>query len=80
MSRRKLNGSVLIKRGIDGVARDREQERVAVGRRADHGLRGEIGAAPGLFSIDDRLAEPLRQPAADDARNEIGRAAGGIGR
>ena len=33
--------------------------------------------APGRFSIDERLAKPLRQPLTDQARDNVGHAPSG---
>jgi hypothetical protein len=40
-------------------------------------LGAEIGASAGPVFDDERLAEPLRQPLADQARNDVSRAARG---
>src|SRR5262249_28543552 len=56
--------------------RRNEQQRVAVGRRVDHGLDGDIAAGARLVFDHDRLAESLRQPRSHDPRDDIGPAAG----
>ena len=58
------------------MRRGHEQKRVAVRRRARDRLQGKIAAAARPVFDDDRLAEPLRQPLADQARDDVGRAAG----
>ena len=39
-------------------------------------LQGEVAAAAGPVFDDDRLPQPLRQPLADQAGDDVGRAAG----
>ena len=67
---------LFVERGVDGVLRIHQQQRVAVGRRAGDELGRDVagGAGPGLD--DELLAELLRQPLRDQARGDVGRAAG----
>jgi hypothetical protein len=67
---------VVEQRHVDRGGRRNEQQRVAVGRRVDHGLDGDIAAGPRLVFDHDRLAESLRQPRGHDPRDDIGPAAG----
>ncbi len=46
------------------------------GGALDHGLGGEIAAGAGPVLDHERLAEPVRQPLADKARQNVRRAAG----
>ena len=71
------DSALLIKRHVDGVRGGDKEERVAVGRRARDRLQRQIAAAARPVVDDHRLAEPLRQRLADQARNDVGRAAGG---
>src|SRR5215831_14677657 len=68
---------LLIKRRIDGVVRCGNEEGIAIWGSADDRLGAEIGASAGPVFDDERLAEPLRQPLADHARNDVSRAARG---
>src|SRR5262245_6646620 len=68
---------LLIKRRIDGVVRCGKEEGIAIWGSADDRLGAEIGASAGPVFDDERLAEPLRQPLADHARNNVSRAARG---
>src|SRR5262245_31296112 len=68
---------LLIKRRIDGVVRCGKEEGIAIWGSADDRLGAEIGASAGPVFDDERLAEPLRQPLADHARDDVSRAARG---
>src|SRR5215831_11363321 len=68
---------LLIKRRIDGVVRCGKEKGIAIWGSADDRLGAEIGASAGPVFDDERLAEPLRQPLADHARNDVSRAARG---
>src|SRR5262245_27546636 len=68
---------LLIKRRIDGVVRCGKEEGIAIWGSADDRLGAEIGASAGPVFDDEWLAEPLRQPLADHARNDVSRAARG---
>jgi hypothetical protein len=52
------------------------QERVTVGRRARDRLQREIAARARPIVHEHRLAKPLCQRLAHDARDDVGRAAG----
>ena len=68
----------LVKRGVDGVGRVDQKQRVAVRRRLGDVLGGDIVAGARLVLDDELLAELLGQPSADDARDDVGRSAGRI--
>jgi len=68
-----------VKRGVDRIRRIDQQERVAVGRGVHDRLGADVVAGAGLVLDDELLAEPLRQPMPDQARQNVGRAAGRIG-
>src|SRR3984957_2770272 len=53
-----------------------EQERVAVGRGARDGCGADVAGGAGAVLDQDRLAERLIEMSADDARQDVGRAAG----
>src|SRR5262249_50808796 len=59
----------------DGVSRNHQKERMAVGGRTDDRLGGDIARSPGPVLDDEWLAEALRQPMPNQAREEIGRPA-----
>ena len=64
-----------VKRGIDRIARIGHQQGVAIGRRGGDRLGSDIGAASWPVLDDERLAESIRQPLADQAAGDIGGAA-----
>src|SRR6266545_3497255 len=66
----------LIERHVDGVGRDREEQRVAVRRRVGDSLRRDIGAAARAVLDHYRLAHPVRQKLRDQAGDDVGRSAG----
>ena len=53
------------------------EERVAIGGSTRDRLQCEIAAGARPVVNDHRLAEPLRQRMADQARDDVGRGAGG---
>src|SRR5262249_12987049 len=57
-----------------GVA---EGWRVTIGRWALRGLGGDLGGCRGRVFDDELLAKPLGQPLTDQARGDVGGAAGG---
>ena len=67
----------VVERRIDRVRRTDQEERVAVRRRAHDRLGGDIAAGARPVLDDEWLAEPLRQPLTDQAREDVVRAAGG---
>jgi len=68
---------LVIERGVDRVRRGDKEQRVTVRGRARHGFGGDIGGCPGSVFDDELLAELLRQPLTDQARGDVGGAAGG---
>ena len=57
----------------------REEERGAVGRRAPEGVDGNASSRAGPVVDDDRLPEAVAKGAGDQARGDVGLAAGGDG-
>jgi hypothetical protein len=78
ISRRKSKLSFANSAGLVAFAGAVEKERVAVRRRAHHGLGRDIGAGAGPAVDYELLAEPLRQPLPDHTRRKIGGAAGRV--
>src|SRR5215467_2678313 len=76
MSRVTVTVLFLIERHVDDVRGGDKKKRVAVGRSARDRLECEIAAGARPVVDDHRLAEPLRQRLADQAPNDVGRAAG----
>src|SRR5215468_6536210 len=68
---------IVVKRGVDRVCWSYHQQRMAVGRRAHHGLGCDVGAGPWPVFYDKWLAEPLREPLTHQARENVDPAAGG---
>ena len=68
---------LVVKRRIDRVRRTDQEQRVAVRRRAHDRLGGDVAAGARPVLDDEWLAEPLRQPLTDQAREDVVRAAGG---
>ena len=76
VSRRKSNGQLLEDRLADRVVRPDEHHGVAVGRRIDHRLGADIAAGAGAVLDHELLAEMVRQPVAQNAGDDVVRAAG----
>ena len=68
---------IIVERGVDRVRHGGEQQRVAVGRGADHGLGADIAAGAGAVFDHEGLPEPLVEPLADQPRRDVDAAAGG---
>src|SRR5215472_14779309 len=68
---------LLIKRRVHRVRRMDEEERIAIRYRTHDGLRGDIGAGARPVLDNELLAEPLREPLADQASDDVGAPAGG---
>ena len=64
-----------VERGVDVVRRVDQQHGVAVGLGIDHRLGGDVVAGAGLVLDHELLAELLRQPLADQPRDDVGGAA-----
>src|ERR1051326_8139685 len=71
----KLKLSLSLRVG-DPISGHDQKQRVAVGRRTDDGLGGELPLGARSVLDDERLAEPLRQPLTNQAREDVGRTAG----
>ena len=72
----RLERELLVQRGIGGEADARDQQRVSVWLGADRGQGAEIGVGAGTVEHDERLAETLAEPVADQPRQQLGPAAG----
>ena len=66
---------IVVQQVAERVRRRDLEQRVAVRRRADHGLGRQIGAGAGLVLGDKLLAEAIRQRLRDQARGNVGRTA-----
>ena len=67
MSRMKLKLSLFVKCRVDRVHRSYQEERVAVRSRTHDRLGTDVGAGARPVLDDEWLAEPSRQPLADQA-------------
>ena len=76
MSRDEIEIEIVVERRIDGVRRDGQHQRVAVRRRSYDDLGADIAAGARPIVDEEWLPEPLRQPLTDQARDDVGRAAG----
>jgi len=65
---------LLVERGVDRVRYAGEQERVSVGRRIHDQFGADIAGGTRPVLDDERLAEPLREPLADQACSDVGAA------
>ena len=72
----KIERQRFIERGVDGARGRHEQNRVAVRRRIDHRLGGDIAPCPAPVLDHHLLAEMLRQPLRHDPRHHVGGTAG----
>ena len=72
----RLERELLVERWIGGETDARDQQGVSVGLGADRGQRAEIGVRAGTVEHDERLAETLAEPVADQPRQQLGPAAG----
>ena len=68
---------LIVERRVDCVWCTDEKERVAVGGRAHDGFGGDIAGGARPVLDDEWLAEPLRQPLAHQAREDVIRGTGG---
>ncbi len=71
-----IERQVLVERGRDGVGGVGHEQRVAVGRRAHRHFGADVGAAARAVLDHERLAEPNGHPLPEQARQDVGRAAG----
>ena len=72
-----IEAELVVERRIDRVRRTDQQQRVAVGSRAHHGLGGNIGGSPGPVFDNELLAKPLGQPLPHKACKDVVPAGGG---
>src|SRR5262249_48887510 len=68
---------LVIERRVDRVGRMDQEERIAIRGRTHDRLRGDITAGARPVLDDELLAEPLREPLADQASDDVGAAASG---
>jgi len=68
---------LVIERRVERVRRNGHEERIAIRCRTHDRLRGDITAGARPVLDDELLAEPLREPLADQACDDVGAAAGG---
>src|SRR5262249_59066171 len=73
----KMEVELLIKRRVHRFRRMDGEERIPTRSRTHDGLGGDVSPGPRPVLDDELLAEPLRQPLADQARDDVGAAAGG---
>jgi hypothetical protein len=66
---------LVVERRVDCVRRDDLEKRVAIGRRPDDRIDGEIAGSTRPVLDNEGLAEPLRQPLPRQARDDVSRAA-----
>jgi len=72
----RVEGHGLEDRGVQGMGRDGAHKNgVAVGCRAGDRGRAEVAAGSGAVLDDDGLAQQLAHLLADEARDDVGRAA-----
>src|SRR5262245_14476134 len=72
-----VDTELVIDGSVDGVVWTDHEEYVAVGRRPDRSLGGDVAGSAGPILDDDLLAKPLRQPLTHQAADHVLRAAGG---
>src|SRR5262249_6007325 len=66
-----IERKLVVERWVDGVVRTDEGDRVAVGRRVEHGLHADIATRAGPVLDDDWLPERTGQMWADEAREVV---------
>ena len=74
-----IETELIVQRCVDHVHRSDKQERVTVRSSTHDRLGAYIGAGARSVLDDEWLAEPLRQPVAHQASDDVGPAAGGNG-
>src|SRR6516162_9829410 len=67
---------IIVEQVGDPVSGNDQKERMAVGGRTDDCLGGDSPLGARSVLDDEWLAEPLRQPLTDQAREDVGRTAG----
>jgi hypothetical protein len=73
----RVEGQRGVQRGVDGVAGEAQQQRVAVGRGLGDRVGGDVAARAGLVLDDDGAAQRGTHADGQRARQRVGRAAGG---
>src|SRR6516164_6781060 len=68
----------LVQRDIDCIRRSRQEERIAVRRRAHDRLGGDVAAGACPVLNNELLTEPLREPLSYQTRDDVARTAGAI--
>src|SRR5580700_3025145 len=68
---------LVIERNVDGIANGGQEERMAVRCGLHHCLGRDIASGAGSVLNDEWLTKPLGQPLSQQAREDVGRAAGG---
>src|SRR5262245_4482966 len=71
----KIEIELVVERRVDGGSRTDRKERIAIWRRPHDGLGSNIATAAWPIFDDEWLAEPLRQPLADETREDVVRTA-----
>ena len=71
-----IEAEVFVERHIDDIGGNNQQEGVAVGWRAHDHFSTDIGAPASAVLDHERLAQPLRQFLANEAREDVARSAG----
>jgi len=75
VSRMKLKIELIIKHVGDPVSGNHPKQRMAVGGRTRHCLGGDVARSTRPVLNDEWLAETLRQPLTNQAREDVRRAA-----
>src|SRR5262245_47332795 len=68
----------LVQRDVDCIRRSRQEERIAVRRRAHDRLGGDVAASACPVLNNELLTEPLREPLSYQTRDDVARTAGAI--
>src|SRR5215475_9092711 len=72
----KIVRELFVELGIDGVIRAGQEQRIAISRRTHDRFGRYVSAGPRPVLNDELLAEPFREPLPDQARKNVGCAAG----
>ena len=68
---REIEIKPVVERGVDGVRRVDEEQRVAVGRGLGDRFRRDVAARARTVLDDEGLAEPLGEPFAEQTRQDV---------
>src|SRR5262245_13304526 len=68
----------LVQRDVDCIRRSRQEERIAVRRRAHDRLGGDVAAGAWPVLNNELLTEPLREPLSYQTRDDVTCTAGAI--